>query len=463
MADRVLVYARVSRTADNSTSIPRQLAEAREHATKRWPGVPVLEFTDNGVSGAVEPHKRVGFRALIAEWRPGDALVFWRLDRLARSLLGFADTVRAAQDAGVMLVSVHDTFDLTTPDGRMHANLVATFAEWERELIRARVGATRRQLHKAGRWPGGRAPYGLMTAPHPDGEGKTLVRDPVAAKVIREIVGRVIDGEGITMIARDLQERGVPSPRVHTSVKANPKPAAWSSASVRDVLGHPNVVGHQIDPLTGRLVRENDRPVELWEPVVSAEERDLAVASLPSHTGRAATKHRHPLYGVVRCGSCGANMHRTSGSSGETPAFKCDGGRKARHPVVTARAMDVETMVHETVLEALEGALYVERKWVGGMDPQADLERLRAFLKELEQDRKVGLYSTPEGRQRFRRQYAETEAEIAELGTARSLSPAGKSYRRRTASRTCGHAGHRSSGDRGSGNRGFTWTSPDPR
>lgn len=412
---RVLLYARVSRTADNSTSIARQLAEGREHATKRWPGASVLTFTDDGVSGAVDPHRREGFGALMAEWRPRDVLIFWRLDRLARSLLGFADTMRSAQEAGVMLLSVHDVFDLTTPDGRMQANIVATFAEWERELIRARVAATRRTLHKAGRWPGGRAPYGLMAAPHPDGEGRTLVRDPKAAKVIREVVARVSDGEGITAVARDLQDRGIPSPRMHTSVKPNPKPSAWSSASVRDVLGHPNIVGHQVDPMTGRLVREKGLPVEVWEPIVSVHERDRAIAALPTVTGRAATRDRHPLYGVVTCGVCGSNMHRTSGSNGETSAFKCDGGRKGSHGVVTARIADVEAYVQTSVLEALGGALYAQRKWVGGADSRADLERLRAFLAELEEDRKAGLYSTPEGRDRFRRQYAETEQEIHEL------------------------------------------------
>lgn len=394
------------------------MEEARDMARRRWSGVPVLEYVDDGVSGAVDPAKRDGFRSLMRDWIPGDALVFWRLDRLARSLLGFADTMRAAQDAGVMLVSVHDSFDLTTPDGRMQANIVATFAEWERELIRSRVAATRRTLHKAGRWPGGRAPYGLMPVPHPSGEGKALARDPEAASVIREIVKRVTDGEGITPIARDLTERGIPSPRVHTSVKANPKPSAWSSASVRDVLGHPNIVGHSIDPVTGRLVRENGLPVEVHPPVVSVHERDLAVAALPAVTGRAATKDRHWLYGVVKCGQCEANMHFNSSAGTKSPdvaVFKCYGTNRDSHGAVTARVTDVEAHLEASVLDSLGGAFRAERKWVGGSDSTADLERLRAYLEEMEEDRRAGMYATKEALARFRSSYADTARQIEEL------------------------------------------------
>ncbi|MPY48671.1 zinc ribbon domain-containing protein [Streptomyces acidicola] len=177
-------------------------------------------------------------------------------------------------------------------------------------------------------------------------------------------------------------------------------------------------MGHQVDPLTSRLVRENGRPVEVWEPVVSSEERDLAVASLPAVTGRAATSGRHWLYAVVRCGQCSRNMHynKSAGTkSSDVAVFKCYGSNRERHGAVTARAVDVEEYVRETFLESLGDALYAERKWVGGTDSRADLKRLRAFLTELEEDRKAGLYATPEGRDRFRRQYAETEQEIAEL------------------------------------------------
>src|SRR5690606_10452573 len=121
-------------------------------------------------------------------------------------------------------------------------------------------------------------PYGLKPAPHPDGAGKVLVRDPDAVKVIREIVARIRAGEAATAIAADLQARGIPSPRMHTATKPNPKPSAWSYSSIRTILRSPTILGHQVDPLTGRLVRENGRPVQVWDPAVSEHELAEAIA-----------------------------------------------------------------------------------------------------------------------------------------------------------------------------------------
>src|SRR5690606_29720505 len=128
---------------------------------------------------------------------------------------GFVDLMRDAEAAGVVLVSVHDPLDLATPQGRMAAQMLAVFGEFERGVIRDRIMSMRRHLQRHGRWTGGRPPYGLKPEPHPDG-GKVLVRDPEAAKIIRQIAARVDAGEAITGIAADLQQRGVTPPRMHT-------------------------------------------------------------------------------------------------------------------------------------------------------------------------------------------------------------------------------------------------------
>ncbi|MCM2576931.1 recombinase family protein [Streptomyces sp. MTZ3.1] len=412
---RVLLYARVSRSAEESTSVSRQLTEGRDHAASRWPGVPVLEFSDDGVSGAIEPASRPAFGRLMSQWQPGDVVLAWKLDRLARSTLRFLELAQVATEAGVAIATVRDGIDLSTAEGRLLAHLLAVFAEFEREQVRSRVSATRRQLQKTGRWTGGRIPYGLTVAPHPDGTGKVLVRDAVAAEIIREVARRIVAGEGITAIARDLQDRGVPSPRVHTSVRPNPKPAAWSSSAIRDVLGHPSIVGHAMDPLTGRLRRDGAAPDIMWEPVLTETERARVVAALPAQTGKAAPAGKHWLYAVVTCGTCGRNMHASSGYRSTSPMFKCLGTGKDRHDVVTVRIVDAEEHVQGAVLKALGGAQHGTREWVGGTDSTADRERLTAFMTELMDDRRAGLYSTPEGTADFRRRYAEAEADLKAL------------------------------------------------
>ncbi|MDF4250088.1 recombinase family protein [Streptomyces sp. WMMB303] len=411
------VYARLSRTTEASTSVERQLRDGRELAERRWPTAPVFEITDDDVSGAVDPAKREGFGAVMRKWRDGDVVVFWKVDRLARSLVGFVDVMRTAQAAGVALVSCRDAFDLSTPDGRMQAQILAVFAEYEREMVKTRVGSMRRHLHAQGKWTGGRAPYGLTSAPHPSGQGRVLVRDEEAAEVVREIVARVLAGDAITRIAADLESRGVPSPRMRTSTKAEPRKSAWNSRGIRVVLESPTIVGHQTDPQTGRLVREGGLPVQVWEPIVSVPEQQQALASLPAVTGRAAPRGHFWLYDVAKCGICGGNLKQSNGGKyqPDVTVLRCAGPLKERHPIVTVRLDSLTEYVDEQVGHWLKHVDYSKREWVGGHDTAADLLKLRTFLDELEADRKAGLYEGADGRKRYQRQYLDTRQEIEAL------------------------------------------------
>lgn len=413
----IRLYVRLSRTTDDSTSVERQEADGRALAAQRWAGVPVVVYVDDGVSGALEPTKRPGLSRLLEEWQRNDVVIVWKIDRLARSLFGFMDMVRASEKAGTVLVSIHDTFDLSTPAGRLQASILATVAEWERENIRTRVRNARRYLHKVGRWTGGRVPYGLKPAPHPDGAGKILVRDDVAAKVIREIVERINEGDAMTAIAADLQSRGIASPRVHNSGKKEPKAAAWSSRSIRVIVESPTIIGQQIDPLTKRLVREEGLPVEVWEPIVSEEEQAAAILALAPPTPRKPTAGRHWLYGVARCGVCKGNLKRTNGGKNQpdTVILRCRGTLQNPHPNVSVRAEELSEHVDKDVRNRIGSMNATERVYHQGNRTGADLDRMRAFLAELEDDRKAGMYATPEALERFRRQYADTATRIAEL------------------------------------------------
>lgn len=71
----------------------------------------------------------------------GDTLVVWRIDRLGRSLLDALNTVSGLRDRGIQVRSISDGIDPATPTGRLMLNMLATLAEYERELIVERVRA----------------------------------------------------------------------------------------------------------------------------------------------------------------------------------------------------------------------------------------------------------------------------------------------------------------------------------
>lgn len=91
---------------------------------------------------------RPGLAALLEYVREGDTVVVWKLDRLGRNTLHILETVKALTDRGVRLVSTTDGIDSSTAAGRMVIGVLASMAEFERELVKERT-ALKRETSRA--------------------------------------------------------------------------------------------------------------------------------------------------------------------------------------------------------------------------------------------------------------------------------------------------------------------------
>jgi len=132
---RVAIYARVS-TSDQNPSL--QLDELTHYADARRLQV-VGQYVDQGVSGARAQRPQLDALMAAAKRRHFDALLVWKLDRLARSVRHLTTLAGELEALGVDLIVPGQAIDTSTPTGRLLFNVLGAIAEFERDLIRDRV------------------------------------------------------------------------------------------------------------------------------------------------------------------------------------------------------------------------------------------------------------------------------------------------------------------------------------
>ena len=129
---RLLGYTRVSTTGQHAQLQLDALITA---------GVQRRDVFADVTSGSKSAVDRPGMKKLLDYAEEGDTVVVWRIDRLGRSLLDVLHPVHLLRDQGIKVQSVSDSIDTETSAGRMMLGMLATLAEYERELITERVNA----------------------------------------------------------------------------------------------------------------------------------------------------------------------------------------------------------------------------------------------------------------------------------------------------------------------------------
>lgn len=137
-------YTRVSTRDQNADP---QLHALREAAVERF-------FNETGSGGRWE---RPLLHKMLDSLRPGDEVVVWKLDRLSRSLKDFLLILDKIEAAGATFHSLTESIETRSASGRMMMQMLASFAEFERQMIRERtragIDAARAQGKKMGPKP----------------------------------------------------------------------------------------------------------------------------------------------------------------------------------------------------------------------------------------------------------------------------------------------------------------------
>ena len=129
---RLLGYTRVSTASQDAQLQLDALVDS---------GVQKRDVFADVTSGSRTAIERPGMKRLLDYAESGDTVVVWRIDRLGRSLIDVLNTVNLMRDKGVKIKSLSDGIDPETTSGRLMLGMLATLAEYERELITERVNA----------------------------------------------------------------------------------------------------------------------------------------------------------------------------------------------------------------------------------------------------------------------------------------------------------------------------------
>jgi DNA invertase Pin-like site-specific DNA recombinase len=100
---------------------------------------------------------RLELQRLMEHLRAGDVVVVFKLDRLSRSLKDLLLTLERIELAGASFLSLTEAIDTGTPAGRMMMQIVGSFAEFERAMLKERTRHGLEAARAAGR-VGGRKP-----------------------------------------------------------------------------------------------------------------------------------------------------------------------------------------------------------------------------------------------------------------------------------------------------------------
>ena len=293
---RAAIYIRVSteEQAREGYSI-----EAQKEICMRWvneKGYSVEDiYIDDGYSS--KSLKRPFIQKLIKDvpTRKFEVLVFWRLNRLTRSVKDKIYLFDLFDRYGVSLKSMSEDIDTTSASGRMVTNVLVSVAQGEREQTAENVHATMYERAVKGMRNGAVAPYGYKSV-----EGQLII-EPREIEIVKRIFEMYKDNYGALAIAKKFNKEGVIT-----------RSRIWNYSSIMYIITNPVYCGKLRwnyrkggGQRTGKEIIVDAK----HEPILPEQEFEyIQVLRKRRHReGKKATSD-YPFTGVLRCARCHYGM-----------------------------------------------------------------------------------------------------------------------------------------------------------
>lgn len=371
---RAAVYLRISQDRTGAgLGVERQEQDCRALCDRRsWKVADV--YCDNDTS-AYSGKTRPEWERLLADVRAGsiDAIVGYHIDRLTRTPLELEGLIAFAERQGLELGTCSGDVDLGTATGRMVARILGATARQESERKAERQRREREQSAKAGKVAGGGLrPFGY------ERDGVTTRESE--AQVIREAAQRILAGESLRSVSRDLDARDIRTANGST----------WKQpTSLRRILISARISGR----------REHHGEITsaaVWPAIISTEDNDRLryLLNQPERGVGKTPVRTYLLSGILRCDWCKAGLvGRPRGSLRRYICKYC--GRIA---IATVLADD---WIRDNIIRALQSPQFRERLAVRHhADPAlaASIERDQRKLTELAEAYAADVFTMAEWR-----------------------------------------------------------------
>lgn len=200
------LYGRQSIDKKDSISIETQLKYGKNICElNNWT---CKEYYDKGYSGS--NMDRPDFKKLLRDIKDNkiDTVICYRLDRISRSLVDFANLLEIFRKHDVEFISATENFDTSTPIGRAMINIIMVFAQLERETIQQRITDNYYERAKRAAFVGGGIPLGYTNIKKMVNGKMTsiLIHDADKIKTVKKIYEDYKNNKAIRSIASDLTQ-----------------------------------------------------------------------------------------------------------------------------------------------------------------------------------------------------------------------------------------------------------------
>lgn len=357
-------YARKSKIvagdgAGARITIDRQHAENRETLERLFPGedLVIVEYDDN--LSAWDPDVvRPGWERMLRDLGDGKlrGTIGWHADRYTRQPMQLEIMLSIWERVGSHLLTTRSGLITDPTMIRIEGALAAS----ESNQKSARISSKHREIAAAGGFHGGRRRWGY--------EPRMAAIRESEAVVIRELVDRILAGESLASLARELTAREISAA----------EGGRWQGANLGLMLKRPHLAGLRThtDPETGDVIETE----ATWPAIIDREKHRRLVHLLddPARRTSYTNARRYLLAGLATCDVCGSVLRgRPKTTRDPREVYACATGRHVYRSLEQVERFVVERVTHRLERMTKVGMLKPD-------DPShAEHKRLVATLNDL--------------------------------------------------------------------------------